>query len=161
MPLLKILQCAVVLINHHMPMHLSYCWCRLDQRSVVDFRVELQDLERFSIINRFARFHGRSPSDVSGASSSDPLSFASRPVPQRYVIALPMPRNLPENLQCLSLWPSLHKFFRTNGGLEIWGAKPPREEFGWIWLGADGWTCPWILGSGPHTWEVRIPVYSH
>ncbi|OWM90380.1 hypothetical protein CDL15_Pgr014682 [Punica granatum] len=77
---------------------------RLDQRSsMVDLRVELQDIERFSIINRFAKFHGRSQSDGSGAPSSDPMAYASRPVPQRYVIALPMPRNPPDRVQCLSL----------------------------------------------------------
>ncbi|KAK2965733.1 hypothetical protein RJ640_003271 [Escallonia rubra] len=33
---------------------------RLDKRaSVLDLRVECQDLEKFSVINRFAKFHGR------------------------------------------------------------------------------------------------------
>ncbi|KAK4800146.1 hypothetical protein SAY86_025511 [Trapa natans] len=77
---------------------------RLDQRcSMVELRVDLQDLERFSIINRFARFHGRNQSTVNGTSYSEPLSYASRPLPQRYVVALPMPKNLPDSIPCLSL----------------------------------------------------------
>ncbi|KAK4766660.1 hypothetical protein SAY87_008302 [Trapa incisa] len=77
---------------------------RLDQRcSMVELRVDLQDLERFSVINRFARFHGRNQSTVNGTSSSDPSSYPSRPMPQRYVVALPMPRNIPDSVPCLPL----------------------------------------------------------
>ncbi|XVF16741.1 hypothetical protein REPUB_Repub10bG0058300 [Reevesia pubescens] len=74
---------------------------RLDKKvSVLDIRVECQELERFSVINRFARFHNRGQGDSSGAASS---SATHKPVPQRYVTALAMPRNLPEGVQCFSL----------------------------------------------------------
>ncbi|OIW19655.1 hypothetical protein TanjilG_18465 [Lupinus angustifolius] len=72
---------------------------RLDNRaSVLDLRVECQDLERFSVINRFAKFHGRGQNDGAGTSSSSQKSC-----PQKYVTAVPMPRNLPDRVQCLSL----------------------------------------------------------
>ncbi|KAL2904709.1 Phosphopantetheine adenylyltransferase [Bienertia sinuspersici] len=78
---------------------------RLDKRaSILDFRLDCQDLERFSVINRFARFHGRG--QVEGAetsSSSDASAAVNKPCPQRYVSAYPMPRNVPERVQCLSL----------------------------------------------------------
>ncbi|KAL4184283.1 hypothetical protein AMTRI_Chr10g224800 [Amborella trichopoda] len=80
---------------------------RLDKAvSMLDIRLELHDLERFSIINRFARFHGRGGQvevgvDTSAASTSaDPRKTSS---PHRYVTAHPMPRNLPEGVFCLSL----------------------------------------------------------
>ncbi|KAJ8452275.1 hypothetical protein Cgig2_006080 [Carnegiea gigantea] len=79
---------------------------RLDKRaSILDFRLDLQDLERFSVINRFARFHGRSQVDGAepSSSSSDPAAVILRPCPQRYVSAHPMPRNIPDRVQCLSL----------------------------------------------------------
>ncbi|XVE68292.1 hypothetical protein DITRI_Ditri09bG0055800 [Diplodiscus trichospermus] len=74
---------------------------RLDKKvSVLDIRLECQELERFSVINRFARFHIRGQGDANGAASS---SAIQKPVPQRYVTALPMPRNLPDGVQCFSL----------------------------------------------------------
>lgn len=80
----------------------TICFSRLDKTvSVLDIRVECQELERFSVINRFARFHIRGQGDTSGAASS---SAMHKPVPQRYVTALPMPRNLPEGVQCFTLW---------------------------------------------------------
>lgn len=76
---------------------------RLDKRaSMLDLRVECQDLEKFSIINRFAKFHGRGQADGEG-SSSDAAANVPKPFPQRYVIAVPLPKNLPERVQCLSL----------------------------------------------------------
>ncbi|XP_058070377.1 uncharacterized protein LOC131219324 [Magnolia sinica] len=76
---------------------------RMDkQASIVDIKVECQDLERFSIINRFARFHGRGSADGAESSSSSD-AMARRPFPQRYVTAVAMPRNLPEGVPCLSL----------------------------------------------------------
>ncbi|XP_030475234.2 uncharacterized protein LOC115692499 isoform X1 [Syzygium oleosum] len=76
---------------------------RLDKRSsIVDLRVECQDLEKFSVINRFAKFHGRGQVDGTGTSSSD-ASSALKVCPQRYVTALPIPRNLPDRVQCLPL----------------------------------------------------------
>uniref|UniRef100_A0A2P2LL70 Uncharacterized protein n=2 Tax=Rhizophora mucronata TaxID=61149 RepID=A0A2P2LL70_RHIMU len=78
---------------------------RLDKRtSISELRVECQELEKISVINRFAKFHGRAQTDVSETlSSSDAPAIAQKPYPQRYVTALPMPRNLPERVQCLSL----------------------------------------------------------
>ncbi|KAL5807930.1 hypothetical protein ACOSQ3_028621 [Xanthoceras sorbifolium] len=68
--------------------------------SMVDIKVECQELERFAVINRFAKFHIRGQADSSGTQSS---SGTQRPLPQRYVTAVPMPRNLPEGLHCISL----------------------------------------------------------
>ncbi|KAK9278620.1 hypothetical protein L1049_028193 [Liquidambar formosana] len=78
---------------------------RLDKRaSILDLRVECQDLEKFSVINRFAKFHGRGQADgAETSSSSDAPANAQKTCPQRYVTALPMPRNLPDRVQCLSL----------------------------------------------------------
>ncbi|XP_057722743.1 uncharacterized protein LOC130936647 isoform X1 [Arachis stenosperma] len=78
---------------------------RLDNRSsILDLRVECQDLERFSVINRFAKFHGRGQNDGAETSSADAARNAHKPSPpQRYVTAVPMPRNLPDRVQCLSL----------------------------------------------------------
>ncbi|CAN6477316.1 unnamed protein product [Victoria cruziana] len=89
--------------------------------SLLDIRVECQDMERFSILNRFAKFHGRGPAEgaaaVEGASpisasvsssvsSSCPDAAGVLPrklFPHRYVTAVPMPRSLPEGMQCHSL----------------------------------------------------------
>ncbi|XP_023549729.1 uncharacterized protein LOC111808146 [Cucurbita pepo subsp. pepo] len=69
---------------------------RLDRTaSMVDLMVECQELERFSVINRFARFHIRQV-ELSGNASS-------KSYPQRYVTAHPLPNHLPEGVQCLSL----------------------------------------------------------
>ncbi|XP_076905139.1 uncharacterized protein LOC143560807 [Bidens hawaiensis] len=76
---------------------------RLDERaSLLDLRVECQDLERFSIINRFARYHGRGQTEGE-ASSSETVTNAPKTFPQRYVIAVQLPKTLPERVQCLSL----------------------------------------------------------
>ncbi|OVA00788.1 hypothetical protein BVC80_9083g86 [Macleaya cordata] len=72
---------------------------RLDKRaSILDIRLESQDLEKFSVINRFAKFHGRGNADV-----ADTGSNTQKTCPQRYVTAFAMPRNVPEGVQCLSL----------------------------------------------------------
>ncbi|XP_058081064.1 LOW QUALITY PROTEIN: uncharacterized protein LOC131229192 [Magnolia sinica] len=71
--------------------------------SVLDIKVECQDLERFSIINRFAKFHGRSNASDGIENSSSSGATVQRAYPQRYVTALAMPRNLPEGVLCLSL----------------------------------------------------------
>ena len=90
--------CSLVLLFAHQS-------CRLDKRaSVSDLRVECQDLERFSVINRFAKFHGRGQTDGTvSSSSSDASANAHKSCLQRYVTALPMPRFLPDRVQCLSL----------------------------------------------------------
>ncbi|CAO2826850.1 unnamed protein product [Amaranthus hypochondriacus] len=78
---------------------------RLDKRaSILDIRLETQDLERFSVNYRFERFHGRG--QVEWAQTSSPLDAAVtflKPCPLRYVSARPMPRNVPEGVECLSL----------------------------------------------------------
>ncbi|KAG6656943.1 hypothetical protein CIPAW_04G056400 [Carya illinoinensis] len=77
---------------------------RLDKAaSILDVRVECQEMEKFSVINRFAKFHIRQADSSGNSSSSSTVTPAPKPNPQRYVIAHPIPRNLPEGLQCLSL----------------------------------------------------------
>ncbi|KAJ7978718.1 putative Dentin sialophosphoprotein-like protein [Quillaja saponaria] len=77
---------------------------RLDSRaSILDLRVEYQDLERFSVINRFAKFHGRGQTDGTETSSSDATASAQKSFPQKYVTGVPMPKNFPDRVQCLSL----------------------------------------------------------
>ncbi|CAN4099402.1 unnamed protein product [Withania somnifera] len=62
---------------------------RLDKRaSVIDVIVDGQDQEKFGVINRFAKFLGRGQYDG---------------IPQRYVRALPIPKDLPNGVHCLSL----------------------------------------------------------
>ncbi|XP_049397731.1 uncharacterized protein LOC125861870 [Solanum stenotomum] len=75
---------------------------RLDKRaSILDVMVEGQDIEKFSVMSRLAKFHGRVQSDgVDTSSSSDARSH--KPL-TRYVTALPMPKNIPNMAQCLSL----------------------------------------------------------
>ncbi|XP_078430205.1 uncharacterized protein LOC144702159 [Wolffia australiana] len=61
--------------------------------SIADLRVECQDLERFSLINRFARFHSRG--QHVGVESLPTSEAAHRRIhPQRYVAALPMPSSM-------------------------------------------------------------------
>ncbi|KAK6152620.1 hypothetical protein DH2020_012259 [Rehmannia glutinosa] len=71
--------------------------------SFVDIKVEAQELEKFSIINRFAKFHIRAhPITVDPASSSG-TTTVHKTNPQRYVVPHPMPRIVPEGIDCLSL----------------------------------------------------------
>nr|GMC52607.1 uncharacterized protein LOC109149591 isoform X1 [Ipomoea batatas] len=68
--------------------------------SFLDLTLESQDVEKFSIINRFAKFYNRGQANAS--SSSDPRILQGQP--QRYVTALPMTKtDLPVGVQCLSL----------------------------------------------------------
>lgn len=64
-------------------------------QSMAEIKFDIEDLERFSVINRFARFHSKGP--VSGPSA------LPKPMPQRYVAVGPMPRSIPEGVQCNSL----------------------------------------------------------
>ncbi|XP_057769687.1 uncharacterized protein LOC130989665 [Salvia miltiorrhiza] len=74
---------------------------RLDRSlSVVDIKVESQELEKFSTLNRFAKFHFKA--HVDPTSSSGP-STVQKTTPQRYVTASPMPKILPEDTECISL----------------------------------------------------------
>ncbi|XP_020881629.1 uncharacterized protein LOC9313248 isoform X1 [Arabidopsis lyrata subsp. lyrata] len=58
--------------------------------SILDIIFEIQDLERFSVINHLGKFHNRAKT-------------ITRPNPQRYVVGIQMPTNLPEPLHCLPL----------------------------------------------------------
>uniref|UniRef100_A0A7N0UY55 Uncharacterized protein n=1 Tax=Kalanchoe fedtschenkoi TaxID=63787 RepID=A0A7N0UY55_KALFE len=71
------------------------------QPSVVDLRTEWQDLEKFSVINRFARFHGRGQAD--GPEAFKAAMYSRSHGVRRYVTAYPLPRRLPDTVQCLSL----------------------------------------------------------
>ncbi|KAD4887928.1 hypothetical protein R6Q59_034901 [Mikania micrantha] len=67
--------------------------------SILEISMESQDLERFSVINRFAKFHSR-PQMV----APDPLSSGvPKLYPQRYVTANAMPKIVPQGHNCLSL----------------------------------------------------------
>lgn len=88
----------------HMVLILLPLWCSLDKRaSVLDVIVEGQDLEKFSVFYRFAKFHGRGQFNGAESSSTDGAAHSHKPFLQRYVTALPMPKNLPDRVQCLSL----------------------------------------------------------
>ncbi|KAG2242268.1 hypothetical protein Bca4012_012545 [Brassica carinata] len=65
--------------------------------TIADLRVEVEDQEKFAVINRFARFHP--PSSSSMHRNVSPLRLNS----QRYVTIAPMPQNIPDMVQCLSL----------------------------------------------------------
>lgn len=76
-------------------------WCRLEKSlSSVDIKVETQELEKFSTINRFAKFHIRA--QPSSAASSGTSTF-HKMLPQRFVVGRPVPEILPEGVDCLSL----------------------------------------------------------
>ncbi|KAL1563174.1 hypothetical protein AAHA92_05671 [Salvia divinorum] len=69
--------------------------------SSVDVKVEAQELEKFSTINRFAKFHIRAhPVDPATSSRTSTLHKMQ---PQKYVVGHPMPEILPEGVDCLSL----------------------------------------------------------
>ena len=78
-------------------------YCRLDKRtSLLDVRLEWQEVERISLINQLGKFHGRSQAD--GAESSSASQNAPRKIfPQRYVTAFSKPGNVPEGVLCLTL----------------------------------------------------------
>ncbi|KAL4383351.1 hypothetical protein GQ457_15G006170 [Hibiscus cannabinus] len=72
--------------------------------SILDLRLECHDLEKVSLINRFAKFYGRGQAErVETSLSSDVIASPPKFFLQRYVSALSMPRNLPDKVQCLSL----------------------------------------------------------
>ncbi|XP_042024255.1 uncharacterized protein LOC121771523 isoform X1 [Salvia splendens] len=74
---------------------------RLDRSlSVVDIKVESQELEKFSTLNRFAKFHCKAHADPA---SSSGLSTVQKTTPQTYVRASPMPVVIPEDGECISL----------------------------------------------------------
>ncbi|XP_047948340.1 uncharacterized protein LOC125194258 isoform X1 [Salvia hispanica] len=68
--------------------------------SSVDIKVETQELEKFSTINRFAKFHIRAHPSSAASSGTSTLH---KMLPQRFVVGRPMPEILPEGMDCLSL----------------------------------------------------------
>ncbi|KAH0762728.1 hypothetical protein KY290_018801 [Solanum tuberosum] len=68
----------------------------ITRASLLDVIVEGQDLEKFSVFYRFARFHGRGQSSGAESSSTDASAHSHKPFLQRYVTAFPMPQNLPD-----------------------------------------------------------------
>ncbi|CAI9272635.1 unnamed protein product [Lactuca saligna] len=73
--------------------------------SILDIKVEFQDLEKFSVINRFAKFHSRGPLVITAdtSSSGGASSTVQKLNPQRYVTASEMPSVVPQGQYCLSL----------------------------------------------------------
>jgi hypothetical protein len=75
--------------------------------SGADLKGKTQDLEKVSIVNRLARGYGAAfldPSENVFVENLQGYDLGSRrPMPQKYVIAIPMPRTLPEDVRCLSL----------------------------------------------------------
>ncbi|KAJ6853884.1 uncharacterized protein M6B38_101290 [Iris pallida] len=76
---------------------------RLDKgTSVIDLRLECQDLERFSLVNRLGKFHGQC--QAHGVESSSSSQSATRKLlPHKYVNGIPVPGSLPEGVICFSL----------------------------------------------------------
>ncbi|KAG6418196.1 hypothetical protein SASPL_120396 [Salvia splendens] len=71
--------------------------------SIVDIKVEAQEMEKFSTINRFAKFHIRAQPSSVGSETSSSTSTLHKTHPQRYVAGHPMPNILPESVDCLCL----------------------------------------------------------
>ncbi|KAJ7974319.1 putative Dentin sialophosphoprotein-related [Quillaja saponaria] len=77
---------------------------RLDKAaSILDLRAECQELERFSVIHRLAKFHTRQAYASAILSSSSTSASAPKKFLQKHVNAYARPTNLPEDAQCLSL----------------------------------------------------------
>ncbi|XP_057813139.2 uncharacterized protein LOC131027165 isoform X2 [Cryptomeria japonica] len=84
---------------------------RLDASlSITELRNATQDLDRLAITNRLVRHHGRNlpiepvKTITEERDSSSDSSFCTRKqYPQRYVTAVPMPKNLPDGVLCYSL----------------------------------------------------------
>ncbi|XP_074578362.1 uncharacterized protein LOC141834874 isoform X2 [Curcuma longa] len=69
--------------------------------SLLEMQMECQELERFSIVNRLGKFHGRTHADaveVSATGAIHPRTFA-----QRQITAVSMLENLPEGIMSLPL----------------------------------------------------------
>ncbi|KZV45449.1 hypothetical protein F511_20622 [Dorcoceras hygrometricum] len=77
---------------------------RLHKNSLfADIKVENQELEKISIINRFAKFHIKAQLNTTDPTTSSSKSIVQRTNIERYVMALPMPKTVPEGINCLSL----------------------------------------------------------
>lgn len=74
--------------------------------STSDTKLNFDELEKFSVINRFAKFHCRVQSSEasSSLSSTGTTTLSLLKHPQKYVTALPMPRDsVPDVAHCLPL----------------------------------------------------------
>ncbi|VFQ86668.1 unnamed protein product [Cuscuta campestris] len=71
--------------------------------SVLNLAVHSLDLEKFSMINRFAMFHCRLHNASSSSSEAAAAALIYKAVPHRYVTAVPIPEDLPTEVKCLSL----------------------------------------------------------
>ncbi|KAG6535443.1 uncharacterized protein LOC122017012 [Zingiber officinale] len=69
--------------------------------SLLELRMECQELERFSIVNRLGKFHGRTHTDIVEVSAARAVHH--RTFAQRQITAVSMPGNLPEGVMSLSL----------------------------------------------------------
>ncbi|XP_074567417.1 uncharacterized protein LOC141824083 [Curcuma longa] len=69
--------------------------------SLLELRMECQELERFSIVNRLGKFHGRTHADLVEVSAARAVHH--RTFVQRQITAISMPANLPEGVMSLSL----------------------------------------------------------
>ncbi|KAL9170508.1 hypothetical protein ABFS82_04G149100 [Erythranthe guttata] len=77
---------------------------RLDKSaSALDLRLECQDLEKFSVINRLFKLHSRGQTDNAETASTQATVTTQKSHVQRYVIAVAPPRSFPESVQCISL----------------------------------------------------------
>lgn len=88
----QLVNCPEMLMFLKYTFSFSNCVCSLERTttSILDIIFEIQDLERFSVINHLGKFHNRAKT-------------IARPIPQRYVVGIQMPTNLPEPLHCLPL----------------------------------------------------------
>lgn len=74
--------------------------------SVLELKGKTHDLEKLSIVHRLGKHHGTDFSiDLSENRLVEAITSPGirRFPPQKYVIAVPMPRTLPEGVRCLSL----------------------------------------------------------
>nr|XP_043634788.1 uncharacterized protein LOC122605896 [Erigeron canadensis] len=73
------------------------------ESTILEVRLDYQNLEKFSVTNRFAKFHARGElltgdTESSGVSSSNPKVYS-----QRLFKVSPMPDTIPEGQKCISL----------------------------------------------------------
>ncbi|XP_073044933.1 uncharacterized protein [Primulina eburnea] len=116
---------------------------RMDESlSIVDIKVESQELAKFSIINRFAKFHIMAQPTGADSVASNGTSKVSKKYPQRYVSAHPIPKTVPEGTDLLILHVK-----------EDWGKFPEisASESGFmtshLHLTFKGWSRDGELGS--------------
>ncbi|KAK8325241.1 hypothetical protein V6Z11_A11G037100 [Gossypium hirsutum] len=88
----------------------------VNRASILDLRLECQDQEKVSVITRFAKFHSRGQAEWIGTSSSPNfVAKVNRFLGQRYVLAVPMPRNLPDRDQKhIGMFPHCRPLMQVN-----------------------------------------------